>query len=540
VGQSCLPAHEDGHPHGSQGQGCPPAQGEGLLSNNSSDTSANSGNQFDKAIYQFGSVTIVLNTILCFVATKKSWARSVIYDQIKKYYRPAEIEQAHNIVISLSDSRKPRNTTRDTKRMINVIVHTMIDQCVDNQNVVFATTTTDTPPTDWSPPKKSGISTPFVKFFQKSTDQETQTCNGPSFTDQNLIENKIDLLIGMFSEQQLSINKIIEQKQAEDISVTQEPPYLPYPTRDQTTYETFPFTSPPPVTTPPTSTPNPSSTPSTPIPTTGNPSPPKPSSPLSLPAASQLPHALADSPTFNSAEPSTCPSTGAPSQQTPAHTDSPASPKSTKTPPAVRPKTNTPKKTKVEASTQVTPKRSFRKKQNNKNNKQIEPLDPTRHWEETAQQQVEGATALPTAPPPPAVSPVIINNYAERTKSTQDVDEDGYTKVISRNQRKKDRENQTPKPLKGADRPNTVYLYITSCHPDTNEEDIEQHLSEKFENISSVKAHKTVMTHDYYASFTVSVRGKDIKPDLFIDSDAFPDNVKVFLNRNKYKRDQNV
>jgi len=204
----------------------------------------------------------------------------------------------------------------------------------------------------------------------------------------------------------------------------------------------------------------------------------------------------------------------------------------------VRPKTNTPKKTKVEASTQVTPKRSFRKRQNNRSNNQREHLDPNRHWEETAQQQVQGATAQPAAPPPPAAPPVIINNYAERAKSTQ-IDEDGYTKVKSRNQRKRDREHQTPKPLKGADRPDTVYLYITSCHPDTNEEDIEEHLSEKFENIS-VKAHKTVMTHDYYTSFTVSVRGKNIKPELFLDSDTFPDNVKVFLNKNKYKRDQNV
>ncbi|XP_063586342.1 uncharacterized protein LOC134763722 [Penaeus indicus] len=122
----------------------------------------------------------------------------------------------------------------------------------------------------------------------------------------------------MFSEQQLSINKIIGQKQAEeDVSVTQEPPYLPSPTRDQTTYETFHFTSPPPVTTPPTSTPNPSSTPSTPIPTIGSPPLPK-ASPLSLPAASQLPRALADSPTFNFAEPSARPEPGAP-----AHTDSP-------------------------------------------------------------------------------------------------------------------------------------------------------------------------------------------------------------------------
>lgn len=45
----------------------------------------------------------------------------------------------------------------------------------------------------------------------------------------------------------------------------------------------------------------------------------------------------------------------------------------------------------------------------------------------------------------------------------------------------------------------TVYLYITSCHPEINEEDIEEHLSDIFENVSNVKAHKT-MTHNYYTS----------------------------------------
>nr|XP_027227261.1 proline-rich receptor-like protein kinase PERK8 [Penaeus vannamei] len=256
-------------------------------------------------------------------------------------------------------------------------------------------------------------------------------------------------------------------------------------------------------TTPPTSTPNPSSTPSIPIPATSNPPLPIPS-PLSLPAASQLPRALADSPAANSAEPSTCPSPGAPSQQTPAPTDSPASPKSTKSPPAVRPKTNTPKKTKVEASTQVTPKRSFRKRQNNRSNNQREHLDPNRHWEETAQQQVQG---LPPNPLPP-----LLQQHHQSSLTT----------------------------MPNEQNPHKLMKTVTpSCHPDTNEEDIEEHLSEKFENIS-VKAHKTVMTHDYYTSFTVSVRGKNIKPELFLDSDTFPDNVKVFLNKNKYKRDQNV
>ena len=78
-------------------------------------------------------------------------------------------------------------------------------------------------------------------------------------------------------------------------------------------------------------------------------------------------------------------------------------------------------------------------------------------------------------------------------------------------------------------------MYITSCHPDTNEEDIEDFLENKFNIISNVKAFKTKMTHNYYSSFTVTIRGKDINPDLFLESDVFPDNVKVFLNRNKYK-----
>ncbi|XP_042858885.1 putative zinc finger CCCH domain-containing protein 58 [Penaeus japonicus] len=36
---------------------------------------------------------------------------------IRKLYRPDEVKPAHDIVISLSDGRKPRNTTRDFKRM---------------------------------------------------------------------------------------------------------------------------------------------------------------------------------------------------------------------------------------------------------------------------------------------------------------------------------------------------------------------------------------------------------------------------------------
>jgi len=226
------------------------------------------------------------------------------------------------------------------------------------------------------------------------------------------------------------------------------------------------------------------------------------------------------------------------SEQACALADSPASP-SNKTP---QQSSNTPQvKRKNEASTQVTPRRSFKKRQNKKKNNQKE-LDPNRQWDDATHHQVPGVpppTAPPTPAPAPAVPTVVINNHGERAE--QVAEDEGFVTVTSRKQKKKTREErQAAKPLAGADRPDTVFLYITSCHPDTNEEDIEDHLSDNFENISSVKAHKTVMTHNYYTSFTVTVRGREITPELFLDSDAFPRNVKVFLNRNKYNRDQRV
>jgi len=155
----------------------------------------------------------------------------------------------------------------------------------------------------------------------------------------------------------------------------------------------------------------------------------------------------------------------------------------------------------------------------------------------------------PTTPPTPQAPQLVINNYADRAETRQQInehpqphqDDEGFIPVNSRKQRRKTREERhSPKPLQGADRPKVVYLYITSCHPDTQEEDIEDFLENKFNHISNVKAFKTKMTHNYYSSFTVTIRGKDINPDLFLESDVFPANVKVFLNRNKYKGEQNV
>jgi len=154
-GQSCPPAQGDGLSHSSLGNGCSPTQGNGCISEDSA-SSENIESKNEQSTYQIGNVLIVLNTILCFVATKKAWARLLLCDQIKKLFGPEEIEKAHDIVTNLSDSRKPRNTTRDTKKMINIIVHTMIDHCVNRENLVFATTT-NIPTTDWTPLKKTGI-----------------------------------------------------------------------------------------------------------------------------------------------------------------------------------------------------------------------------------------------------------------------------------------------------------------------------------------------------------------------------------------------
>ncbi|XP_069972009.1 uncharacterized protein [Penaeus vannamei] len=154
-----------------------------------------------------------------------------------------------------------------------------------------------------------------------------------------------------------------------------------------------------------------------PIPATSNPPLPIPS-PLSLPAASQLPRAPADSPAANLAEPSSCPSPGAPSQQTLAPTDAPAfkvnprfsrcaDPKPTR---QRRPRWKLLHKQHLngasgkDKTTGVTTKATSR------------PQPPL--GVETAQQQVQGATAPTHASPPPAAPPFIINTCAERAKST--------------------------------------------------------------------------------------------------------------------------
>lgn len=65
----------------------------------------------------------------------------LLFEQLKKLNTPENIAKVH-IVIQLSDARRPRLTTRDTKRTMNVTVHTMLD----NKNIIFASTATEAPP----------------------------------------------------------------------------------------------------------------------------------------------------------------------------------------------------------------------------------------------------------------------------------------------------------------------------------------------------------------------------------------------------------
>ena len=132
-----------------------------------------------------------------------------------------------------------------------------------------------------------------------------------------------------------------------------------------------------------------------------------------------------------------------------------------------------------------------------------------------------------------------------RPKSTHPiynrVDDEGFT-TVSKRQKKMDSltsQGVQHKGLKGAPKPDVLYLYITNCDLDTDDDDIELHILDNFPNVSDVKAHKTRMTHDYYASFTVAVKGKDLVTDEFLSSSSFPNPIKVFLNRNKYKEATN-
>lgn len=548
--EGCPVAQGNG-PLSSLGQGCPSALGNGRVCKSTTMSSGNSADDTDSndsdKIYKTGKVIIVINTILCFIATKKTWARMILCEQIKKLYSSDMIVEAHNLVIKLGDSRKPRLTTRDTKRMINFIVHNMLDYLVPNSKLLFVTETTDTPVSDWSPKKAEN---PLTRYFKKYRHQEVQT-----FSAYNNLEDKVDLLIDMFTEQQSTLNKLCGKQDTSPTS-TQDcsktisdsfpdydpehtlPPYQLPPVNPSTpetpTYLTFPFSSPTPSLSPPI----------TPITSTMS-VPPTPTTPSSQ-NIQTITHTPIPPPRNSQKEASSA--------------DDLAECQPAVSAPRPTPRKHFPKIEKIDTTTQVTPKRNKKKRNSNNNNKKEKEADaeiasatppPNRHWDDAIFQDISGL------PPPTqtvqAARPVIINNIlhskagngaANSLQAIKDnyEDDEGFVQVISKSRKRmrkhKEKDNLSTKPLIAAPKPKVAYLYVTNCHVDTNEEDIEGHFLKNFTQLSDVLAYKCVMTHAYYSSFTVTIKGKDVDPDDILKSDSFPDNVKVFLNRNKNKNSE--
>ena len=95
--------------------------------------------------------------------------------------------------------------------------------------------------------------------------------------------------------------------------------------------------------------------------------------------------------------------------------------------------------------------------------------------------------------------------------------------------------------LKGAPEPEVLYLYVTFCHIDTSPKHLERLILTEYPNVSEARIRSTKRSHDFYASFTVMVKGDGLELEDFTNnSEAFPRPIKVFPNRNKYRDEQHV
>ncbi|MEL7523452.1 MAG: hypothetical protein AAGJ80_17845, partial [Cyanobacteria bacterium J06553_1] len=182
-------------------------------------------------------------------------------------------------------------------------------------------------------------------------------------------------------------------------------------------------------------------------------------------------------------------------------------------------------------------------------------LSPVRQWDNNMYHQV------PVVPPPPAAThagsqsvavhvsgtrPKVFDsqqsNRQYRTYQQDENDDNNFQEVVSRrdNKLRKLQARGTQRGLRGAPEPDVVYLYITSCDINTTSEEVELHILENYENVSEVRARSTMRSHNYYASFTVTIKGDDLDTDDFLLSDVFESPIKVFLNRNKYSEEERV
>ena len=172
-----------------------------------------------------------------------------------------------------------------------------------------------------------------------------------------------------------------------------------------------------------------------------------------------------------------------------------------------------------------------------------------RQWDDTKYHHVPGVH-----PPPSATNAstpnVTVHVSGTRPKERQyenrqrdeNENDNNYQEVRSKRDQRLQRlqERGTQRGLRGAPEPDVVFLYITSCDIKTTAEEMELHILEQYENVTEARARSTARSHNYYASFTVRVKGNDLDTDDFLNSEAFPKPIKVFLNRNKYPDQEDV
>lgn len=124
---------------------------------------------------------------------------------------------------SKNRTSRPSLTTRDMKRIINITVHAMLDNLVDNKNILFTSTTTDVPSNDRIlSVTKQGVSTPFIVFHQNEKWGNSTHIVSPISTSGDLLnelQNTVDIIgsIGIMTLD--TCHWLIAQENKIDVSI---------------------------------------------------------------------------------------------------------------------------------------------------------------------------------------------------------------------------------------------------------------------------------------------------------------------------------
>ena len=180
------------------------------------------------------------------------------------------------------------------------------------------------------------------------------------------------------------------------------------------------------------------------------------------------------------------------------------------------------------------------------------PPSPVRHWDNNLYHNIIGVPVQATTSGHSAPSvdiqvrgtgtrPKVYERYPPNRRSFRQHqnyhDDDDNTHLESGRDSKLQRlqERNPEAELRGALIPDVVYLYITACDIETTSEEVELHIFKNFDRVTDVRARATKrIRNNYYAAFTVTIKGNDLNLEDFLDSDVFPSPIKVFPNRNKY------